>query len=313
MLKSCRHFLNVFKYGSRKNKPFSVVTYKAFSENRKENEGPKDEFNFDKDEKEEFNKDAGKKVFYVFTASAIVVSVIYFGISASQPETKVESIRRSGGVTYVGKAKIGGEWSLKDCDGKEYGSKQLSGKYYLIYFGFTRCPDVCPISLQKIAKVIKDLKLSPESKYYDIEAIFVSLDPDRDSPERVKKYLSLFDKSFIGVNPESNNDPKLKQMLKDFKIHASKIELNEKDEQLNNETFKRNASFVYDSIMTEPKEDVAHPNTDKYAIDHTIVTYLMSPTNTFVTYLSGNLSSSEMKDLILDNIFSNEDIKVKKF
>ena len=55
-------------------------------------------------------------------------------------------------VSSSGKAHIGGEWTLKDTKGKEFGSRDLEGTYYLIYFGFTNCPDICPNSLIKLTK-----------------------------------------------------------------------------------------------------------------------------------------------------------------
>ena len=55
----------------------------------------------------------------------------------------------------------------------------------MIYFGFTFCPDVCPISLMKMAKAMNMVKESKEYSYFDLEAVFVSVDPDRDSNERI--------------------------------------------------------------------------------------------------------------------------------
>ena len=59
---------------------------------------------------------------------------------------------------------IGGDWVLKDVNGRDFGSKSLSGNYYLLYFGSSRCPDVCPISLMKMMKAIRKLKRTNEAK-----------------------------------------------------------------------------------------------------------------------------------------------------
>lgn len=88
--------------------------------------------------------------------------------------------------TYTGKADIGGDWRLYDVDGNEVTQEDLQGKYYLIYFGFTMCPDVCPISLQKVAKAVRAIKKTKEYKFFDLEMIFVSIDPDWDSNEWIK-------------------------------------------------------------------------------------------------------------------------------
>ena len=77
--------------------------------------------------------------------------------------------------------------------------KDFEGKYYLIYFGFTFCPDVCPVSLMKMSKALNMVKASKEYEYFDLEAIFVSVDPDRDSNERIEEYCKIFDPSLIGL------------------------------------------------------------------------------------------------------------------
>jgi protein SCO1/2 len=85
-------------------------------------------------------------------------------------------------VSYTGKADIGGDWTLYNTKGEEVTQKDFAGKYYLIYFGFTYCPDICPVSMIKMAKALKSVRESKEFRYFDLEALFVSVDPDRDSP-----------------------------------------------------------------------------------------------------------------------------------
>ena len=64
-------------------------------------------------------------------------------------------------ITSTGKASIGGEWTLTDTDGKPFSSNDLRGSYYLIYFGFTNCPDICPNSLMKLAKALEKVRKMP--------------------------------------------------------------------------------------------------------------------------------------------------------
>ena len=110
-------------------------------------------------------------------------------------------------------------------------NKDLEGKYYLIYFGFTYCPDVCPVSLMKMAKALNKVRESKEYKYFDLDAIFVSVDPDRDSNERIEEYCKIFDPTIIGLTHKSNDNKELKDILKKFKIHVSKIYLSEEEEK----------------------------------------------------------------------------------
>jgi cytochrome oxidase Cu insertion factor (SCO1/SenC/PrrC family) len=64
----------------------------------------------------------------------------------------------------------------------------------------------------------------PEASYIPLKTIFVSVDPDRDTPQNIDEFLGLFDKSFIGVTAESNDSPRLKEIMNAFRIYASKIE-----------------------------------------------------------------------------------------
>lgn len=102
-------------------------------------------------------------------------------------------------TTYTGKADIGGPWMLYDTKGEPVTHKNMAGKYYLIYFGFTYCPDVCPVSLMKLAKAVDKVKASKEYAYFDIVPIFVSVDPNRDSNERIEEYVKIFHPDLIGL------------------------------------------------------------------------------------------------------------------
>ncbi len=238
-----------------------------------------------------------RRLYYLLTVTAVVMGGVYIGLTYLKPEEKIPAKRRLGEVTFVGKAEIGGPWKMVDTTGNTFTNKDLTGKYYLIYFGFTQCPDVCPMSLQKIAKVLKKIRISKEYKYFDLECIFVSVDPDRDSLERIKNYCKLFDNKIIGVTAKTNDDPALKDMLKKFKIHSSKIYLSKEDEEEDQKNLEKNAPEVVNKM-----ENFKPKNNMKYSLDHTIVTYLMGPNNNFVTYLSANLNHDEMYNIVVDEI-----------
>ena len=63
----------------------------------------------------------------------------------------------------------------------------IIGSYYLIYFGFVNCPDICPLTMHKLNKAMEKIKKLPENSYFDIKALFISVDPERDSNEKIKK------------------------------------------------------------------------------------------------------------------------------
>ena len=247
-----------------------------------------------------------KKLYYLLTISATIITGVLVGLHLMKPDEKIPSKRRMGDVTYVGKAQIGGPWKLYDTAGNPVNHKDFSGKYYLIYFGFTQCPDVCPMSLQKIAKVLNQIKKSKEYKYFDLECIFVSVDPDRDTADRIKNYCKLFDDKIIGLTSLSNDHPELKDMLKRFKIHSSKIYLSKEDEEEDKKNLLKNVPELVNSMESyKPKIDA------KYSLDHTIVTYLMGPNNNFVTYLSSNLNTEEMYNIVVDEIMNDLTSQIK--
>ena len=186
---------------------------------------------------------------------------------------------------------------MYNTKGEPVTHKDLEGKYYLIYFGFTFCPDVCPVSLMKMSKALQRVRESKEFKYFDLEALFVSVDPDRDSNERIEEYCKIFDEKLIGLTHKSNDNPELKDMLKKFKIHVSKIYLSDEEVKEDMQTLQENAPQVIEKLKDlEVKKD------EKYTLDHSIIVYLIGPDNNFLTYLGSNLDEKDMSDIILDEI-----------
>lgn len=217
---------------------------------------------------------------YIYVASGVTLIGLYIMMVINSAAKDKKAMKNS--VTHVGRANIGGPWKLWDIEGRPFGSGDLDGKYYLIYFGFCRCPDVCPQSLYKITKALEIVRNSPEKKYFDLETVFVTVDPDRDTKEDIQKFLKHFDPSIIPVTGRGNNDPNLKQMMKKFKIHASKIELEEEDSK-------------------------ADPSKERpYTLDHTIITYLMDDENIYVTHIGSNMSASETANHIITKIMVNQ-------
>jgi protein SCO1/2 len=80
-----------------------------------------------------------------------------------------------------------------------------------------------------MAKALDAVRGSKEAKYFDLDAIFVSVDPNRDSYERIDEYTKIFHPSLIGLTSKKNDSPELKDILKKFKIHVSKIYLTDED------------------------------------------------------------------------------------
>ena len=133
---------------------------------------------------------------------------------------------------------------------------------------------MCPISLSKIAKAVKKVKESNDYKYFDIETVFVSVDPDRDTNKRIEEYCKLFDDNMIGLTHKTNDEPALKEVMKSFKIYSTKIYLSPEDQKEDEKNLQENAPKV-----VEKMKELKTKKNDKYTIDHTIVTYLMGTNN----------------------------------
>ena len=92
----------------------------------------------------------------------------------------------------------GSDFSLKDMNNNTITQESLNGPLTAIFFGFTNCPDVCPMTLNKMDIVLDKLK----NKKRNIKFFFISVDPERDTPKVVKNYLSNFDNNFVGITGE---------------------------------------------------------------------------------------------------------------
>lgn len=103
--------------------------------------------------------------------------------------------QQAGDVMAGYSSSIGGPFELTGTDGRPFGSAQLRGKPFAIFFGFTRCPDVCPTTLSRMAR-LRSL-LGEDGR--ELNMVFVSVDPRSDTPEGIGRYLTLFDTPFIGL------------------------------------------------------------------------------------------------------------------
>ncbi len=110
------------------------------------------------------------------------------------------------------------DFQLTDFDGQPRALQDFRGKAVVLFFGFTQCPDVCPTTMNEMAQV-KQLLGADGDK---LQVLFVSIDPERDTPVVLKAYMGSFDPSFLGLyaaSPEA-----LAQLAKDFKVYYKKVE-----------------------------------------------------------------------------------------
>jgi protein SCO1 len=121
----------------------------------------------------------------------------------------------------AGKPAIGGPWSLVDLEGNLVTNKSFEGKWILLYFGFARCPDICPSEMMKVGRVMDTLKKERPEIAAKLVPIFVSIDPARDSLQALKAYAKDFHPSYIFLTgaPEQ-----VRRMAKLYRVYFSKAD-----------------------------------------------------------------------------------------
>ena len=115
------------------------------------------------------------------------------------------------------RADTGGAFSLVDQDGARVTEKTFLGRPVLLYFGYTTCPDVCPLDLAKIARVAK--RVSAEAGV-DVKPIFVTVDPERDTPAKLKPYVHFFGADFSGL---TGTPEEIAKIGEEYHVYSRKV------------------------------------------------------------------------------------------
>ena len=147
----------------------------------------------------------------------------------------------------VGRALIGGPFSLIDQTGKRITEKDFAGRYMLVMFGFTFCPDVCPSGLQVMSAALDKLGRKSDR----LTPIFISLDPERDTPEQLKTYVASFHPRLVGLTGTTAD---IDAAAKAYRVYYKKV----RDEK----------------------------SSATYTIDHTALIYLMGPDGSYVAHFT---------------------------
>ncbi len=114
------------------------------------------------------------------------------------------------------------EFNLINSDGDQVTAEDYSGKVRMMFFGFTSCPDICPTAMQTLNRAKSGL---PPGLQDDVLMLFVSVDPERDTPERLDKYVSFFGENIVGL---TGTEPQLRELAKRYRTTFGYGEPNEK-------------------------------------------------------------------------------------
>jgi protein SCO1/2 len=145
-----------------------------------------------------------------------------------------------------GVALVGGPFSLVDQDGRRVSEKSFLGKYMLVFFGYTYCPDVCPTELQVMTAALDQMGPAADR----IQPVFVSIDPARDTPEVLKAYVANFGPRLMGL---TGTDAEVAGIAKAYRVYYAKA---------------ANSASATDYLM-----------------DHSSIIYLMGPDGRFVKHM----------------------------
>ncbi len=138
---------------------------------------------------------------------------------------------------------VGGPFSLTDHTGKAATEADYAGRYKLIYFGFTYCPAICPTELQKITRALNDLGEEGQN----IQPLFITIDPERDTVETMRSYVELFHPRLIGL---TGSREQIDAVLKNYRVFANRVQT---------------------------------PEMSDYTMDHSSFIYLMSPDDALIS------------------------------
>lgn len=116
-------------------------------------------------------------------------------------------------------ARIGGEFTLTDQNGKQVSNSDFDGRYRLIYFGYSYCPDVCPLDLQMIGQGLKQFESEAPAKAARVQPIFISIDPERDTPAVLKPYVAAFHPRLVGL---TGSPQEIAQVAKRYGVYFAK-------------------------------------------------------------------------------------------
>ncbi len=149
--------------------------------------------------------------------AAVVIGAIFLGNLQEAART---------GASLPGASRFGTDFVLVDQNGQKFDSASLKGTPYAMFFGFTNCPDICPTTLFEMTKHLQALG----DKADKIKVLFVTVDPERDTAEHLKDYLSAFDPRIIGL---TGTQEEIKNVEKGYRIFAEKVATSDDDYTMN--------------------------------------------------------------------------------
>jgi protein SCO1 len=195
--------------------------------------------------------------------------------------------------------RFGGPFNLTDHTGRAVDEKTYLGKFQLIYFGFTRCTDACPVDVPNLAAALD--KIAPHDA--EVQPIFVTVDPD-DTPARLKDYVGAFHPRLVGL---TGSEAQLAAMAKAYRVHRYRVKLQSEHKQPSGTgpnpsgpNLSGPRHFVQaPHFTTLAHGDKPHSPGQRMSIDHGTLTYLMGRDGKFLTMVPHGAGSKRIAEVLL--------------
>ena len=191
---------------------------------------------------------SARRVRLIGRAAMATIVVLAVGITAALLYREGYFSGRDADGGPGGQVAIGGPFTMTNQDGKTVTDADFHGKYMLVYFGYTYCPDVCPATLYNITQAMAAIGPLADK----VTPVFITVDPARDTPARMKNYVANFDKRMVGL---TGTPEQLKTIAKEYRVYYAKV----------------------------PAKD---GDANSYLMNHSSVMYLMDPDGHFKTHFS---------------------------
>jgi len=215
----------------------------------------------------------------IFAVGGAVLGAAFAGLYLTREQNAQFARMSPADETFAepGAVPIGGPFTLVDHTGRAVTEKDFGGRYLLVFFGFSNCADVCPTTLADIATTLDLLGTDSNA----VQPMFVSLDPERDTPERLAEYVMAFHPKIVGL---TGTPEQIAAVAKEYRAFYEKV-----------------SAASYYGNETGKAEGKSGPG-DDYLISHQGNTYLMSPSSEYLTHFAYGTKPEEMAATIREAV-----------
>lgn len=195
-------------------------------------------------------------------AAALAAAAVLLAACEPAPQERRADAARLMGELMSGKHPVGGPFVLADAQGRRVALEDFRGKLVLLYFGYATCPDICPTDLATIAQALRELGAAAD----EVQPLFITLDPQRDTPAVLREYAPAFHPRFLAL---TGTEAEVRRIATDYKVFFEKVPL---------------------------------PGSQAYTIDHTPYTFLLDRGGRFATLFPPGTPAGRMVTMLREQL-----------